>query len=38
MEEQIREKPIELNHDARRESEPDGGEYRGGREELLHGF
>jgi hypothetical protein len=38
MEEQIGEKTIEFNHDARRNGEPDGGKNGGGGEKLLHGF
>ena len=38
MEEQIREKAIELDHDPRCESEPNGGKDRGSSEKLLHGF
>jgi hypothetical protein len=36
MEQQIGEKPIELDHDSGSDSEPDRGEHRGGGEELFH--
>jgi hypothetical protein len=38
VEEQIREKPIELNHDARCQGEPNGGKNWCGGEKFLHGF
>ena len=37
VEQEIGEEPVELDHDPGGDAEPDGGEHRGGGEELLHG-
>ncbi len=38
MEEEIREKTIEFDHDAGRQREPDGGKDRSRGQKLFHGF